>query len=76
MATSGVLGRATASQRVKSNEAACEGQSISSRQGNADDDQTEYGPSDLSTQSDASTAAVAALVALLDGGPDAVTPKV
>jgi hypothetical protein len=30
--------------------------------------------SDLSAQSDASLAAVAALVALLDGGPDAVTP--
>jgi len=44
-------------------------------QGNADDDQIEYGPSDLSAQSDASMAAVAALVALLDGGPDAVTPK-
>lgn len=55
--------------------AAREGQSISSLQGNADDDQIEYGPSDLSAQSDASMAAVAALVALLDGGPDAVTPK-
>jgi hypothetical protein len=51
--------------------AACNGyagQSISSLQGNADDDQIEYGPSDLSAQSDASLAAVAALVALLDGG--------
>jgi hypothetical protein len=46
----------------------CAGQSISSLQGNADDDQIEYGPSDLSAQSDASMAAVAALVALLDGG--------
>jgi hypothetical protein len=55
--------------------AAREGQSISSLKGNADDDQIEYGPSDLSAQSDASMAAVAALVALLDGGPDAVTPK-
>jgi hypothetical protein len=54
--------------------AAPEGQSISSLQGNADDDQIEYGPSDLSAQSDASMAAVAALDALLDGGPDAVTP--
>ena len=57
--------------------AACNGyagQSISSLQGNADDDQIEYGPSDLSAQSDASLAAVAALVALLDGGSDAVTP--
>ena len=53
----------------------CAGQSISSLQGNPDDDQIEYGPSDLSAQSDASLAAVAALVALLDGGPDAVTPK-
>ena len=50
------------------------GQSISSLQGNADDDQIDCGPSDLSAQSDASLAAVAALVALLDGGPDAVTP--
>jgi hypothetical protein len=55
--------------------AAREGQSISSLQENADDDQIEYGPSDLSAQSDASMAAVAALVALLAGGPDAVTPK-
>jgi hypothetical protein len=55
--------------------AAREGQSISSLQENADDDQIEYGPSDLSAQSDASIAAVAALVALLDGGPDAGTPK-
>jgi hypothetical protein len=31
----------------------------SSLQGNADDDQIEYGPSDLSAQSDASMAAVA-----------------
>jgi hypothetical protein len=55
--------------------AAREGQSISSLQGKADHDQIEYGPSDLSAQSDASLAAVAALVALLDGGPDAITPK-
>jgi hypothetical protein len=51
--------------------AARQGQSISSLQGN---DQIEYGPSDLSAQSDAHLAAVASLVALLDGGPDAVTP--
>lgn len=50
-------------------------QSISSLRGNADDDQIEYGSADLSSQSDAFIAAVAALVALLDGGPDAVTPK-
>jgi hypothetical protein len=43
-------------------------------EGNSDDDQIEYGPSDLSARSDASLAAVAALVALLDGGADAVTP--
>jgi hypothetical protein len=40
--------------------AALEGQSISSLQGKADHDQFEYGPSDLSAQSDASLAAVAA----------------
>jgi hypothetical protein len=61
--------------------AAREGQSISSpqrntddEQGNTDDEQIEYGPSDLSAQSDAYLAATASLVALLDGGPDAVTP--
>jgi hypothetical protein len=54
----------------------CPRRSKSSLQGNADDDQIEYGPSDLSAQSDASLAAVAALVALLDGGLDTVTPKV
>jgi hypothetical protein len=37
--------------------AAREGQSISSLQGKADHDQIEYGPSDLSAQSDASLAA-------------------
>jgi len=52
-----------------------EAQSISSLQGEADEDQVEYGPSDLSAQSDAYMAAVASQIALLGGGPDAVTPR-
>ena len=54
--------------------AAREAQSISSLQGEVDEDQVEYGPSDLSAQSDAYMAAVASQIALLGGGPDAVTP--
>jgi len=54
--------------------AAREAQSISSLQGETDEDQVEYGPSDLSAQSDAYMAAVASQIALLGGGHDAVTP--
>jgi hypothetical protein len=36
--------------------------------------QGEYGPSDLSAQSDVYMAAVAFQIALLGGGPDAITP--
>lgn len=42
--------------------------------GETDEDQVDYGPSDLSAQSDAYMAAVASQIALLGGGPDAVTP--